>query len=105
MAVRFETVTLVFNPGTGGSERQSNAVTVHFARRLRRADVALQGFRLRFDNGDHHVLEQEVSVRVERFENDAVTVRAEVGLRDSGGFDDPYSGFVQALVIVETEDP
>lgn len=104
MAVHFETTTIVFNPERDVTGRRSDTVTVRFGRTLFRADVALQGFRLRFDNGDHHVLEQEITLRVERVVDDAVTLSAQVGLRDANGYDDPFSGFVQVLVIAETVD-
>jgi len=108
MAVEFQKTTIVFNPV--GRERAqpdmrlSGSETVRFTRPVASAEVALQGFRARFDNGDHHVLEQEVIVNVAQIAGTTVTVNATLALRDAGGFDDPFSGFVQVLVIAETVD-
>ena len=48
-------------------------------------------------------VEQEVDLDITRISGNAVTVAADFLLRDgSGNIDDPFSGFVQAVVVADT---
>ncbi len=101
MALEFRQVTIHFDPTRGRKQRESQTVT--FNSTVQKAEAMLKGFRLRYDNGDHHVLEQEVDLDITSISGNAVTVAADFLLRDnSGNIDDPFSGFVQAVVVADT---
>ena len=62
----------------------------------------LAGFEIQYDNGDHHVLQEQVQVDVNGINGTSVDVAATFLLRDgSGNIDDPYSGSISALVIAD----
>ena len=101
MALEFRQLTIHFDPTRGRRQRESQTVT--FGAHVQKAEAMLKGFRLRFNNGDHHILEQEVDLDITRVSGNAVTVAADFLLRDgSGNIDDPFSGFVQAVVVADT---
>lgn len=101
MAMEFRELTIHFDPTRGRKQRESQ--TAVFNARVQKAQAMLKGFRLRYNNGDHHVLEQEVDLDITSISGNAVTVAADFLLRDgSGNIDDPFSGFVQAVVIADT---
>lgn len=100
MAVDFRPLTLNFDPTSGQIQRQS--ATALFGSAVRRADAALKGYNIRYNNGDHHLLQQEVNIIDVARNNNSATVTVEYLLRDSSGnIDDPYSGTVQVLVFAD----
>ncbi len=100
MAIEMRQVNIRFDSTRGQKQRESQ--TVSFPARVQKAEAMLKGFRIRYDNGDHHVLEQEIDLDTSVSGN-SVTVAADFLLRDSSGnIDDPFSGWVQAVVIADT---
>jgi hypothetical protein len=75
--------------------------------RVINADVVISGFRLRYDNSDHRVAEIYVNAKWTANVNDDPQdphVDYEVyAALDEQDVNDPYSGFVNVLVIAETE--
>lgn len=101
MALEFRQLTIHFDPTRHRKQRE--AQTAVFNAKVQKAEAMLKGFRLRYNNGDHHVLEQEVDLDITSINGNTVTVAADFLLRDGSGFiDDPFSGFVQAVVIADT---
>jgi len=73
-----------------------------FPSRVTRADAAINGFDVGYDGSDHHLLRTKIDISDVSIVNNTVNVTVNFSLRDSSGnFDDPYSGFVDALVIVD----
>src|SRR2546426_8687416 len=102
MALQFRQLTINFDATSG--RKQTEAATAVFGGRVHTAEAALKGYNIRYTNGDHHVLEEEIDLDITNFNNNAVTVAAKFLLRDnSGNIDDPFSGFVQAVVIADVE--
>ena len=100
MALEFRQLTINFDATSGRKQRES--ATAVFSGRVRSAEAALKGYNIRYTNGDHHVLEQEIDLDITNVNNNTVTVAADFLLRDSSGnIDDPYRGFVQAVVMAE----
>lgn len=100
MAIEFREVTIRFDPTRGQKQRESQ--TVSFNSRVQKAQAMLKGFRAEYNNGDHHVWQQEIDLDT-RVSGNTVTVAADFLLRDSSGnIDDPYSGWVQAVVVADT---
>jgi hypothetical protein len=73
-----------------------------FPKRVLNADAAIQGIRLEYDNGDHHVLLEQAGVGNVQWSGNVVTFDVFIGLRD--GDKNPYSGAVMALVIADLAD-
>jgi hypothetical protein len=67
--------------------------------------VTLQGFDIRYTNGDHHVLQESIEVSAFVLGGGVVDVAANLLLRDgSGNIDDPYSGTIDAVVLADVVD-
>lgn len=100
MAIDFRNLQISFDPTRGRAQRES--ATAVFGSPVRRANAALKGFNITYNNGDHHLLRQEVDIDVTSVLNNTVTVAVDFLLRDgSGNIDDPYSGSVEVLVIAD----
>lgn len=100
MAIRMKQFTIHFDSATGGLRH--GQTTVGFDENIKEANAVLKGFEARFNNGDRELRQLHVDLDVTNVTNHGVTVKADFGLRDaSGTFDDPYSGFVQGIVIAE----
>lgn len=101
MAIDFRELTINFDPTRGRTQREE--ATAVFSAPVQKAQAMLKGFRIGYTNGDHHVLRQEIDLDVVRINNNTVTVAADFLLRDSSGnIDDPYSGYVQCVVVADT---
>src|SRR5262245_22441172 len=99
MAIQFREGTLTFPPTTG--RRQRANTTVVFGGPVHAAQAAIKGYNVRYDNGDHHILELEIDLDTPVTAN-TVTVFGDFVFRDSSGtFDDPYSGFINFIVIAD----
>ena len=96
-ATDFRLVTVTIPPGTG---RRSIERTATFGAPVRRASVALNGFKLDFVNSDHHINIVEADTDIVSVSGNTVTFRVECNYADKN-FDDPYRGYVTALVIAE----
>lgn len=100
MAIDFRRTTVTFDPTQGREQSEQGAVVFNSA--VRRADVALNGFDIRFTDGDHHVFREKIDARIERITDRTVFVRVDYLLRDSSGnIDDRYEGRVDVLVMAE----
>lgn len=104
MPTEFKQLHITFDP-TRGQFPQRESATATFNRRIVRAEAVLKGFHVQFTDKDHHVWKQQVDLDVTEIGRTTVTVSADLGLRDSSGnVDDRYNGWVQAIVIAETEE-
>ncbi|GGM35818.1 hypothetical protein GCM10012275_03830 [Longimycelium tulufanense] len=99
MPVEFRTSSITIPNGTG---RRSIQGTVTFGTNVIRAGVALNGFKLDYANSDHHINVLEADTDIVSISGRTVTFRVEAQYADKN-FDDPYSGYVTALVIAETQ--
>jgi hypothetical protein len=101
MALEMREVTMNFDFTSGIEQRQES--TAVFNAPVEQAQTMLKGFSIQYGNGDHHILKQEIALDVVSINNNTVTVAANFLLRDdSGNIDDPFGGFVQAVVIADT---
>ncbi len=100
MAIDFRRTRISFDPTRGREQRESGAVV--FPSQVRRAEAAINGFYVTYNNGDHHVLAQKIDIDLPRIIGNTVFVDVTFLLRDSSGsIDDPFSGYVDVTVIVE----
>jgi len=100
MALQFRDVTVNFDPTSGGVQHEQ--ATAVFDSQVLNATVALKGFNVTFDNGDHHVLQETIEASVFATNDNTVTVQVDFLLRDnSGNIDDPFSGSAAMLVLAE----
>jgi hypothetical protein len=100
MAIDFRSVPINFDPTSG--QTQSQSATAVFGSTVRRADAALKGYTIGFDNGEHPLLQQEVSIVSTSINDNTVTVTVDFLVRDgSGDIDDPFSGSVAVLVLAD----
>ena len=108
MATEFtDQMTFSFDP-TAGRIQQLTARTPPFRGSVLRAQAMLKGFDITYNNGDHHVLREEIAldVALDPAHPTTVNVTATFLLRDSSGnIDDPFSGNVRAIVIAQTTAP
>ena len=99
-AIDFREVTINFDSTRGRTQRESGTAT--FGGRVLKAQAFLNGFDIGYNNGDHEILRQKIDLYVTRINNNRVDIAADFLLRDgSGNIDDPYSGWVQAVVIAD----
>ncbi|MDJ0674876.1 MAG: hypothetical protein QNJ36_05785 [Calothrix sp. MO_167.B42] len=102
MAIDFRRTTINFDPTRGRTQSEVGAVV--FSRRVMRADVALNGFDIKFTDDDHHVYREMIDARIDSIRDQTVFVRVNYLLRDkSGNIDDAYDGRVDVLVIAEVQ--
>ena len=100
MALDFRRTRINFDPTRGREQNEMGAVV--FSRNVRRADVAINGFDIRYTDGDHHLLREKVDASIARISGTTVFVNVSYLLRDSSGnIDDRYQGSVDVLVIAE----
>ncbi len=93
----FRTVSVTIPAGTG---RRSVEGTATFGSKVHRASVALNGFSLDYVSSDHHINILEADTDIVSISGNTVTFRVECNYADQN-FDDPYRGYVTALVIAE----
>lgn len=99
----FEEVTINFSASSGAKSRKQETAT--FNRKVRVAQAMLKGFNIRYANGDHELLEQEIDLDIKIVRDNNVEVYADFLLRDgSGNIDDKFKGWVQAIVVADLED-
>ncbi len=98
-ATDFRTVSITVPPGTG---RRSIEGLATFGSTVRRASVALNGFNLDYVNSDHHINMAEADTDIVSISGNTVTFRVECNYADKN-FDDPYQGYVTALVIAQVD--
>lgn len=99
MPVDFRTVTISIPEGTGRRSIEGVAV---FNSRVLRAGVALNGFSLNFVAPDRPFNVIEADTDVLSTTDNTVRFRVECQLADRN-FDDPYSGFITALITADVQ--
>ena len=97
-AIDFREVTINFDSTRGEAQREPGSVT--FGSRVLKAQAFLKGFHIGFDSKDHHFESQQIDLDITRINNNRVDVAADFLLRDKNG-DDPYSGWINAVVIAD----
>lgn len=99
MAIEFREGWLNFPSTTG--RRQRVSTTINFGGNVRTAQAVMKGFSVEYRNGDHHILEIEQDLDTQVSGN-TVRVSGDFAFRDSSGtFDDPYSGWINFVVIAD----
>ncbi|MCP3999891.1 MAG: hypothetical protein GY727_03175 [Gammaproteobacteria bacterium] len=99
MALQFREGWITFPTATGRRQRVSSNVT--FSGNINSYQVVMKGYNIRYDNGDHHVLELELDLDSSRSGNN-ITVNGDFVLRDSSGnYDDPYEGWINFVVMAD----
>jgi|SRR4051794_18243525 hypothetical protein len=100
MAIVMAKTHFEFPTVTGSAERLIN--TINFGRTVQNVAVLLQGFNVKYNNGDHHVKQESIQLTIGGNNGGIVNVVADFLLRDgSGNVDDPYSGSIDAVVIAD----
>ena len=100
MANRIQATTVKFDPTKG--REQSEPGFVNFDQRVRIAECAMKGFNVRYDDGDHHILQETIQVTRVAIDGTQVSFTVNFLLRDSSGnIDDPFDGQVDVLVIAD----
>lgn len=100
MPIDFRRTRINFDPTSGREQRETGAVV--FSSQVRRAEAALNGYSITYNNGDHNILAQKIDVDVPRISGNTVFVDVNFLLRDSSGnIDDPFSGFVDVTVVAD----
>lgn len=93
----FRTTSIGIPVGTG---RRQIERTVKFGGPVKRAETALNGFKLDYANDDRNINVIEVDTDVVDIDGFEVKVRVECQYADKN-FDDPYSGYVTLLTVAE----
>jgi hypothetical protein len=105
VTLHFRTVTLLFPLGSfvPGQGQVRLYRTVTFSGHVRAAQTSLKSFDIQYGRSDHHLRQLEVDVDSGVSEH-AVTVSADLHLRDSSGnIDDPFGGKVKIAVLVDVD--
>ena len=97
MTVAFRTVSISI---PGGSGRKSIPGTASFTSSVLSAGIALNGFDLRYDDGDENLLLVEADTDITSVSGSTVNFRVECNLRDNSG-SESYSGYITALIIAD----
>jgi hypothetical protein len=100
MAIVMASTHFEFPNVTGSAQRLTN--TINFGGTVKNVAVLLQGFTVKYNNGDHHVKQESIQLSIGGNNGGVVKVVANFLLRDgSGNIDDPYSGDIDAVVIAD----
>lgn len=101
MTVQFKEGWINYPSATG--RRQRKDATVTFPGSVRTHQVALKGYNVRFDKSDREILETEIDID-STASGTSVTVSGDLVLRDSSGtYDDPYSGWINFVVMANLD--
>jgi hypothetical protein len=101
MPVTFQTANIDIPPGVARQRTFSDSVT--FGSRVRRAAVALNGFKLDFVGDiDRHINVLEANADLVNVFGNSVNFSVTCQYADFN-FDDPYQGFITVLVIAEVD--
>ena len=99
MPLDFRTQEISIPSGTG---RRSINGTAAFGSNVRRANVAVNGFKLDYVNSDHHINVVEIDTDVVNITGSVVEFRVECDYADKN-FDDSYRGSIAILVIADVQ--
>lgn len=96
-------VKIRFDASRGAIQREPQFA--QFSKKVRTANVALNGFDIKYTDRDHHVLRQKVDLHSVKISNNVVSFAADLLLRDgSGNIDDRFEGTIDVLVIADLEE-
>jgi hypothetical protein len=103
MAVKFVTTRVKFDPTSGTMQVEPGNAT--FKSKVLSAGLAVNGWGIQYDNGDHnfklqHVNAVETSMKIQG--ND-VSFSVEFLIEDDSGPSNPFSGWVDVLVIADVQ--
>lgn len=100
MAIDFRREGIRFDPTSGRTQVETRSVV--FNSRVIRAEVALNGFDIKFTDGDRPISQQIIDTSISGRNDNTVTVEVRCLLRDSSGsIDDRFEAKVDFLVIAE----
>lgn len=100
MSIGIQRQRATFAPHTGGP--QSMDLSFTFGSIIASAFPALGGFDIGFSDDDHHLLRTQVDTTLISLNGPTAVVRVTFSIRDnSGNFDDPFSGFVDVVMIAD----
>ena len=99
MAIEFRTSSVPIPTGTG---RRSIAGSVAFGSPVVKANVAMNGFKLDFASADHHLNIVEADTDIVSISGNTVDFRVQCNYATKNS-DEPYSGYVTALVVAEVQ--
>lgn len=100
MALDMRQQRATFGPHSGGPQAMN--LVFNFPTNLVRFAAVINGFEIGFTNADHHLLRTAIDTQVVSASGATMVVSVTLSLRDnSGNFDDPFSGFVDVLAIVD----
>jgi hypothetical protein len=99
MRTEFQKTRVRFDRTKGILQREP--FVVPFSGRVEQAQAFLTGFTAYFDNDDHNLRRLQVEVDVTDINRSVVEGIARLGLRDSNGYDDPYSGWIELVVVAQ----
>jgi hypothetical protein len=103
MPVAFRTTRITFDQTKGF---QNEPATVVFKTKVRSAGLAINGYKIQFDDGDHHLQSLEINILDSKMKLEGTTVSFSVdfAMRDNDlGFTHPFDGYVDVLVIADVE--
>jgi hypothetical protein len=104
MMIDFASDRVKFDP-TKGMEQNEKA-SLNFSQPVKKVVFAINGFHMKFSDGDHHVWQQRINIQESKkvIKGTNVSVPVTFLLRDSSGhIDDRYEGYVDVLGIAEVE--
>ncbi len=100
--VSFKELKIKFEPKRGTKQRES--ATAEFQSEVLSANAVLKGFHVEYTKKDNRIWQQQIDLDISRINGNSVTVSADLLLRDrSGNVDDLYSGWIQCIVIANTQ--
>jgi hypothetical protein len=95
LAFRYPSITV-----PSGTGRRSIDGSVTFNSTVRSAGVALNGFKLDYDNSDHHINFVEADTDILGINGNTVQFRVECDYADRNS-DDPYQGYITVMVVAD----
>ena len=95
LAFRYPSITV-----PSGTGRRSIDGSVTFNSTVRSAGVALNGFKLDYDNLDHHINFVEADTDIVGITGNTVQFKVECDYADRN-FDDPYQGYITVMVVAD----
>ena len=101
MPIVFQTKTTPIDSSRDPLHFERNQTVLFANKTVLNAQVALVGFSVKFDNGDHHIEVEHVGFEHVHVTSPQVKWDVFLGLRD--GDKNPYSGSVTALIIAEVK--
>ena len=100
MSITFITRTTTFTNQTGAPFKRTESVT--FSSTVTSASVVISGYDVGFDNCDGRFQHSQVTLSDVNIQGSTVTYLVTVGLKDNSGiYDDPFYGTINATIIAD----